>query len=123
MLLEHLKALGLHQNVCPGDRYFWYSTTGWMMWNYALSSLLCGASLCIYNGAVNYPNQNILWDFAARAGINHFGHGASYYQALFKKTSFSVKSSEFALKTLGSTGSPLDAPTTCLLYTSPSPRD
>ena len=115
MLLEHLKALGLHQNVCPGDRYFWYSTTGWIMWNYALSILLCGESLCIYNGAVNYPNQNVLWDFAARAGINHFGHGASYYQALFKNNLFSVKSSELVLKTLGSTGSPLDAATTVKL--------
>jgi acetoacetyl-CoA synthetase len=86
-----------------------------MMWNYALSSLLCGASLCIYNGAVNYPNQNVLWNFATKAKINHFGHGASYYQALFKNTSFSLKTSELALKTLGSTGSPLDAATTVKL--------
>ena len=82
------------------------------MWNYALSSLLCGASLCVYNGAANHPNQNVLWDFVTKAKINHFGHGASYYQALFKNTSFSVKTYELALKTLGSTGSPLDAATT-----------
>ena len=56
MILEHQKALAIHQNVCEGDRYFWYSTTGWMMWNYALSSLLCGATLCLYNGAPTTPS-------------------------------------------------------------------
>ena len=111
MLLEHFKALGLHQNVVSGERYFWYSTTGWMMWNYALSSLLCGATLCLYNGASNYPDQNVLWDFAAKAKITHFGHGASYYQALFKNSSFEATEAKNVLKTLGSTGSPLDART------------
>ncbi|MGB1404454.1 MAG: AMP-binding protein, partial [Flavobacteriaceae bacterium] len=111
MLLEHLKALAIHQNVRPGSRYFWYTTTGWMMWNYALSSLLCGASLCLYNGAVHYPNLECLWDFARRAKINHFGHGAAYYQNLFKKGIPNLNYKDFDLKTLGSTGSPLDAQT------------
>lgn len=111
MLLEHLKALAIHQNVRPGSRYFWYTTTGWMMWNYALSSLLCGASLCLYNGAVHYPNLECLWDFACQAKINHFGHGAAYYQNLFKKGIPNLNYKDFDLKTLGSTGSPLDAQT------------
>ena len=80
MLLEHLKALALHQNVCEGDTYFWYSTTGWMMWNYALSSLLCGATLCLYQGAPNHPTKDSLWHFAKDAKINHFGGGAVYFQ-------------------------------------------
>ena len=80
MILEHLKALAIHQNVCERDRYFWYSTTGWMMWNYSLSSLLCGATLCLFNGASDFPKDSILWDFAHQANINHFGHGSVYFQ-------------------------------------------
>ncbi|MEK9912371.1 MAG: AMP-binding protein, partial [Flavobacteriaceae bacterium] len=56
MILEHCKALGLHQDVHSGDRYFWYSTTGWMMYNYSLGSLLLGATLCLYHGDSFYPN-------------------------------------------------------------------
>lgn len=110
MLLEHLKALGLHQNVCEGDRYFWYSTTGWMMWNYALSSLLCGATLCLYQGAPNYPTKDALWHFANKAKINHFGGGAVYFQLQMEQPSKYVQSTDFAsLKTIGSTGSPMSA--------------
>ena len=79
MLLEHLKALALHQNVCEGDTYFWYSTTGWMMWNYALGALLCGGVLCIYDGSPSYPNLKVQWRFASDKSIVHFGHGASFF--------------------------------------------
>ena len=110
MLLEHMKALGLHQNVCEGDTYFWYSTTGWMMWNYALSSLLCGATLCLYQGAPNYPTKDTLWHFAYEAKINHFGGGAVYFQKQMQQPSTYVQSTDFsALKTIGSTGSPMSA--------------
>jgi len=110
MLLEHLKALALHQNVCEGDRYFWYSTTGWMMWNYALSSLLCGATLCLYQGAPNYPTKDALWCFAKDAKINHFGGGAVYFQQQMEQPSIFVQSTDFrSLKTIGSTGSPMSA--------------
>ena len=77
---EHFKALAIHQNVDSSDSYFWYSTTGWMMWNYALSSLLLGSTLCIYNGSPFYPEQWCLWSFAKKSKINHFGHGAVFYQ-------------------------------------------
>ena len=110
MLLEHLKALALHQNVCEGDRYFWYSTTGWMMWNYALSSLLCGATLCLYQGAPNYPDEDALWRFAKAARINHFGGGAVYFQKQMEQPSAFLQSTNFPfLKTMGSTGSPMSA--------------
>ena len=72
ILLEHLKALALHQDVRVEERYFWYSTTGWMMWNYALGSLLCGATLCLYSGAPTFPTADRLWQFAHKANINHF---------------------------------------------------
>ena len=69
MILEHYKALSIHQNVIQSDTYFWYSTTGWMMWNYSLSSLLIGATLCIYNGSPVYPDKGVLWRFAKKAKI------------------------------------------------------
>ena len=108
-LLEHLKALMLHQNVKPNDRYFWHTTTGWMMWNYATASLLAGATLVLYDGAAAYPNLNALWDLAEKAKITHFGGGAAYYIACFKA---GLKFNEAKLKHLesvGSTGSPLPA--------------
>lgn len=106
-LLEHLKALALHQNVKRGDRYFWYSTTGWMMWNYALGSMLCGSTLVLYDGAPMYPSSQVLWSLAERAKINHFGSGAAYFIACMK-AGVSIASDQLrALETIGSTGSPL----------------
>lgn len=67
MILEHYKALSIHQNVSNADTYFWYSTTGWMMWNYSLSSLLIGSTLCIYNGSPIYPDNGVLWRFAKKS--------------------------------------------------------
>ena len=116
MILEHQKALAIHQDVCEGDRYFWNSTTGWMMWNYALSSLLCGATLCLYNGASNHPNESILWGFAHQARINHFGHGAVYFQHHADQGFSGIETLDFQhVKTIGSTGSPMSADTCRLL--------
>ena len=112
MILEHQKALAIHQDVCEGDRYFWNSNTGWMMWNYALSSLLCGATLCLYNGAPNHPKESTLWDFAHQARINHFGHGAVYFQHHADRSFSGIEILDFQhLKTIGSTGSPMSADT------------
>lgn len=110
MILEHLKALAIHQDLQVGERYFWYSTTGWMMWNYALSSLLCGATLCLYNGAPHFPEPAVLWRFAQQAKINHFGHGAVYYQNQIEHQKEVVNGSHLhSLRTIGATGSPLSA--------------
>ena len=110
MILEHQKSLAIHQDVCEGDRYFWNSTTGWMMWNYALSSLLCGATLCLYNGASNHSNEFILWDFAYQARINHFGHSAVYFHYHADRSSLGIEKFNLQhLKTIGSTGSPMSA--------------
>ncbi|GAB3170205.1 acetoacetate--CoA ligase [Telluribacter humicola] len=106
-LLEHLKALGLHQNVKPGDRYFWYSTTGWMMWNYSVASLLLGATLVVYDGAVAYPTMQVLWTLADRARISHFGGGAAYFIACMKADVQVPTERLRQLQTIGSTGSPL----------------
>ncbi|MEO6283262.1 MAG: acetoacetate--CoA ligase [Dyadobacter sp.] len=106
-LIEHMKALMLHQNVKPGDRYFWYSTTGWMMWNYALGSMLCGTTLVMYDGAPAYPSSQVLWTLAEKAKITHFGSGAAYFIASMK-SGVSITSERLNhLETIGSTGSPL----------------
>jgi acetoacetyl-CoA synthetase len=107
ILLEHLKALVFHQDVRPGERYFWYSTTGWMMWNYALSSLLAGATLVLYDGSAGYPGMDRLWHLAQVYQIQHVGGGAAFYIACMK-AGISFDANAFPhLRTIGSTGSPL----------------
>ncbi len=108
ILLEHLKALALHQNLKEGERYFWYSTTGWMMWNYSLSSLLCGATLCLYNGSATFPKVSSLWEFVSEAKIDHFGGGAAYFIHCMQQNALGAIDLS-KLKTIGSTGSPLSA--------------
>ncbi len=108
ILLEHLKYLAFHNNVKAGENFFWYATTGWMMWNFAVSSLMMGATLVIYEGSPTYPDFNVLWDLAERAPIQHFGTSAAYLTACLKadfrpKDRFSLKN----LVSIGSTGSPL----------------
>lgn len=104
ILLEHFKALALHQNVQEGERFIWYATTGWMMWNYALSSLLVGATLCIYEGSLVYPEKLSFWNFIAEHQIDHVGAGAAYYIA---NQQFELTKPRYQPKTIGSTGSPL----------------
>lgn len=103
-LLEHLKALALHQNVQNGDRFMWYSTTGWMMWNYGIGSLLTGATLCIYDGSLSYPTLGVGWKFTVENNVNHLGAGAAFYIACAKR---GIDLPNIPFKTLGSTGSPL----------------
>jgi acetoacetyl-CoA synthetase len=109
-LIEHYKALALHQDCKTGERYLWYSTTGWMMWNFALSSLLVGCTLCLYDGAPNYPNMEAIWQFVEAEQINHFGIGAAFYLSCKKANLNFIDKYEFKnLRTLGATGSPLPA--------------
>jgi acetoacetyl-CoA synthetase len=105
-LLEHYKALAFHQNLKSGERFFWYSTTGWMMWNYSISSLLVGATLCLYEGSPSFPQNTSLWDFAAENQVDHFGGGAAYYIHSMK-SKLELSDISLNLKTIGSTGSPL----------------
>jgi len=117
-LLEHLKALVLHQDVKKGEKYFWYSTTGWMMWNFSVASLLTGATLVIYEGSAGYPSLDILWQLAKKTGINHFGGGAAFYIACMK-AGLKFSAEDFPhLRTIGSTGSPLPPETFKWIYDS-----
>ena len=106
ILLEHYKALALHQNCRPGDRFFWYSTTGWMMWNYANSALLTGGTLVLYDGAAAWPDLHVLWNLAAEAAITHFGGGAAFFISCMK-AGLDLRGQLPALQSVGSTGSPL----------------
>lgn len=107
-LLEHLKVLALHQDVRVGERYFWYSTTGWMMWNFALGSMLVGATLVLYDGAAGSPDLNVLWRVAEEGRIAHFGGGAAYFMACLRSGLQPIDTVKLPyLRTIGSTGSPL----------------
>jgi acetoacetyl-CoA synthetase len=106
-LLEHMKAISLHQDVKRGERYFWFSTTGWMMWNFSMASLLAGATLVLYDGSPGHPEMDALWQLAKSAEIDHFGAGAAYYISCMK-AGIHFDPSEFPkLRSIGSTGSPL----------------
>lgn len=108
ILLEQYKSHSLHQNIVEGDKFFWNTTTGWMMWNYAIGSLLCGTTLCIYDGAANYPDIGIQWRFAKEAKINHFGNGSPLFIASMKQNIKDVNQQDLSfIKTIGATGSPL----------------
>jgi acetoacetyl-CoA synthetase len=108
ILLEHLKKLHLHVDAHPGDRLFWFTTTGWMMWNFLVSGLLTRAAIVLYDGNPGYPDMGVLWDLAERAGITMFGTSASYIAACMKAGAEPGAGRDLsALKAVGSTGSPL----------------
>jgi acetoacetyl-CoA synthetase len=108
MLLEHLKVLALHSDLGEGDRFFWYSTTGWMMWNYLVSGLELGVTLVLYDGSPGYPDLGRLWRLAAEEKVTYFGASAPFLMAcrgaeLVPRDSLDLA----ALRAVGSTGAPL----------------
>jgi acetoacetyl-CoA synthetase len=108
ILLEHLKKLGLHVDPHPGGRLFWFTTTGWMMWNFIVSGLLTEAAIVLYDGNPGHPDMGVLWDLAERAGITMFGTSAAYIAACMKAGVEPGSGRDLsALKAVGSTGSPL----------------
>ena len=108
ILLEHLKALVLQQDVRPGDRLLWYTTTGWMMWNRLVGGLLAGATIVLYDGSPAHPAPDVLWRLAAEARVTHFGAGAGFFLAARDAGVEPGKAYDLsALRQIGSTGSPL----------------
>jgi len=108
ILLEHLKKLHLHVDAHPGDRLFWFTTTGWMMWNFLVSGLLTRAAIVLYDGNPGHPDMGVLWDLAERVGITMFGTSASYIAACMKAGVEPGAGRDLRrLKAVGSTGSPL----------------
>ncbi len=108
ILLEHLKKLHLHVDAQAGDRVFWFTTTGWMMWNFLVSGLLTEAAIVLYDGSPAEPDMTVLWDLAARAGVTTFGTSAAYIGACMKAGVEPGDGRDLsALRAVGSTGSPL----------------
>ncbi|HEU4392230.1 MAG TPA: acetoacetate--CoA ligase, partial [Solirubrobacterales bacterium] len=108
ILLEHLKKLHLHVDAHPGDRLFWFTTTGWMMWNFLVSGLLTRAAIVLYDGSPGHPDMGVLWDLAERAGVTMFGTSASYIAACMKAGVEPGAGRDLSrLGAVGSTGSPL----------------
>jgi acetoacetyl-CoA synthetase len=108
ILLEHLKKTVLHMDLGPDDRFFWFTTTGWMMWNMVVGGLLSGATALLYDGNPGYPDMNVLWEFAQKTGMTCFGTSASYLTACMKAEIEPGRDFDLsALKAVGSTGSPL----------------
>ncbi|UCC88286.1 MAG: acetoacetate--CoA ligase [Anaerolineales bacterium] len=108
ILLEHLKTVSLHLDLTPEDRFFWYTSTGWMMWNLLTGGLLVGSALILYNGSPSYPDMNVLWQLAEDTQMTYFGGSAAYISACIKAGI--EPGGEYQLNRLravGSTGSPL----------------
>ena len=108
VVLEHTKMLGLHNNLKPADRLFWFTSTGWMMWNYVVGGLLVGATPVLFDGNPAYPSLDVLWALAEQAKVTVFGTSAAYILNCMKaglepKATHNLE----ALQSIGSTGSPL----------------
>ncbi len=117
ILLEHAKALGWHFDLGPGDRFFWYTTTGWMMWNFCVSGLVVGATVVTFDGDPSWPGPDSLWALMAATGTTCGGVGAGYLVANLKSGLHPAADHDLAaLRTLGSTGSPLPAAATDWVY-------
>jgi acetoacetyl-CoA synthetase len=108
ILLEHLHALTLELDIKPGDRFFWFSTTGWMMWNLLMGGLLVGATVLMYDGSPAYPDIGALWKFAQDTRMTLFGTSAGFITTCMKAGIEPGKSYDLhTIRCIGSTGSPL----------------
>ncbi|WP_420390338.1 acetoacetate--CoA ligase [Marinobacter sp.] len=108
IMLSMSVSLGLHNDLGPQDRYHWYSTTGWIMWNCQVGGLLVGSTVCIYDGNPGYPDLGRLWRFAGDTSVTLFGAGAAFYESCLKAGIEPKKEADLSkLRSIGSTGSPL----------------
>jgi acetoacetyl-CoA synthetase len=110
ILLEHLKALGLHTDLGPADRFLWFTTTGWMMWNYLVSGLAVGSTVVTFDGNPAHPDLSTLWRLAAETRSTYLGTSAPYLMACLKAGLEPGRDLDLStLRGLGSTGAPLPA--------------
>jgi acetoacetyl-CoA synthetase len=108
IVLEHLKALRLQMELGPGERFLWFTTTGWMMWNFLIGGLLVGATIVLFDGNPGHPDLGRLWQLAERRRVTYFGTSAPFIQASLKaglrpRDRYDLGS----LRAIGSTGAPL----------------
>ena len=107
-LIQHVKELRLHAGIVEGDRFFYFTTCGWMMWNWLMSGLACGATLLLYDGSPFYPDGNALFDFADAEKMTYFGTSAKFIDSVRKAGLRPVDTHDLAtVRTISSTGSPL----------------
>jgi acetoacetyl-CoA synthetase len=107
-LIQHLKELRLHCNIYPEDTIFYFTTCGWMMWNWLVSNLAIGAAIVLYDGSPLQPNSNAMWDMVDELGITHFGTSAKYIDACRQEGLSPIKTHSLeSMRTIFSTGSPL----------------
>ncbi len=124
IVLEHLKALCLHQDIGQADVFFWYTTTGWMMWNYLMGGLLAGATVVAYDGSATHPDTGALWGLAADLGVTYFGTGAPYLVASMKAGLRPAAERDLSrLRGVGSTGSPLPPEGFDWVYAAVAPKE
>lgn len=110
VVLEHIKYLSLHLDLTPEDRFFWQSSTSWMMWNLLVGGLLVGSTIVLYDGSPTYGSTDHLWKVAADAGVTVFGAGAGYWLACAKEELRPGEQYPLdGVRAVGSTGSPLPA--------------
>ncbi len=108
VLLQHVKEQQLHCDVQPGDRLFYFTTCGWMMWNWLASCLASGATLLLYDGSPFLDSGRVLWDFAQAERMTHFGTSAKYIDALKKSGLKPIDGYDLSsIRSVLSTGSPL----------------
>ncbi|MFE2737281.1 acetoacetate--CoA ligase [Streptomyces sp. NPDC059349] len=108
IVLEHLKALRLHNDLGPGDTFFWFTTTGWMMWNFLIGGLLVGSTVLLFDGNPGFPDLRTLWALADKHGVTVFGVSASFVQSCLKAGLRPRDSCDLSrVRAIGSTGSPL----------------
>jgi len=107
-LLQHVKEHRLHGGARPGDRVFYFTTCGWMMWNWLVSGLAYGATLLLYDGSPFYPDGNVLFDYADAEGMTYFGTSAKFIDAVRKSGLKPIETHDLStVRTISSTGSPL----------------
>jgi len=108
ILLEHWKMLALHHDLGPADRFFWFTTTGWMMWNYLVSGLLVGSAIVLFDGDPGYPDLSALWRLASELDVTYFGTSAPFLHACLRAGLAPGRSFDLSrLRGVGSTGAPL----------------
>ncbi len=118
-LIQHLKEHQLHADVKPGDRVFYFTTCGWMMWNWLVSALASEATLVLYDGSPFYPDGRRLFDLADRYGVTLFGTSAKFIDAVHKAGLQPINTHDLGtVRTLTSTGSPLSPESFDFVYTS-----
>ncbi len=119
ILVQLLKEVSLHSDVRPNDRFFWFTTTGWMMWNYLIGGLLHGASMVMYSGSPSFPDMDSLWDLVEKTQTTFMGGSAAYFASCLKAGLEPRSSHSLAkLRGIGSTGSPLSSDSFEWVYSS-----